>query len=430
MSTEVRTQSTLVLRGIVSRLEGELGEHFTRDTIEHYVRDSYDELAGRSKVLTHIPAFVDRYAKQRLRALAKHRGLVVDHPPVVLFVCERNDAASQMAAALFAEVAGDRATTWSAGTAPAEELRAGAVEVMHEIGVELLDAFPKPLAPEVEQAADVIVTIDPHDLVDVVEGTAYRAWKIPAVEPDLAGLRSLRDELRARVEALVAELAPSSPTRSRATFLEELEQLSVTIRQMCDDSVALLERAAVPLRGEVPEAIEEIDRGDDRIDEQWLGLERRVVEVIARQQPVATDLRRLIAMLQAGLHLERIGDGAVMLAHALATPTALPDRVRAHLGTMVELVCTMTVDASSALLDRDEAAARRLEALDEDLDELHHRTLQELVLANGGGSQERALALHADRASRALERAGGHAVDVAEAALFLTTGKFRELGRR
>jgi protein-tyrosine-phosphatase len=207
MEMDLEKDHARLLRGIASRLEGEFGDHFTRDTLDHYVHDSYDALTSRATVRTHIPAFVERFAKQRLGALAKHNGLITDHPPVVLFVCRRNDAASQMAASLFSHVAVDRAAALSAGPEPAETLLAEVEEVMHEIGIDMLGAFPKPLTPEFEGAADVIVTLDSHDDVAILDGKDFRAWYV--VEPaerGLDGYRELRDELHDRVAELAGEV--------------------------------------------------------------------------------------------------------------------------------------------------------------------------------------------------------------------------------
>ncbi len=110
------------------------------------MEDSYEQLAEKATVRTHIPAFVERFAGQRLQALAKTGGMM-DGPPVeVLFVCERNNALSQMAAALFNATVGARAHAHSAGTAPTGELPDEAVQSLHEIGLDLVEAFPKPIS--------------------------------------------------------------------------------------------------------------------------------------------------------------------------------------------------------------------------------------------------------------------------------------------
>ena len=206
-------QHPLMLRGIANRLEGEFGTMFTRDTLQHYVNDSYEEMRARSKVINHIPAFVERFAKERLRGLAKQQGLVLDHPPVVLFVCERNDALSQMAAALCADMGAERVHALSAGTRPADDLLREAVWVLHEVGIDMLEAFPKPLTTEVEAAADVIVTLDAHDDVEILDEKRYRAWRLDQAAPDQDddhhAHRVARDDLTSRIGSLIEELVPS-----------------------------------------------------------------------------------------------------------------------------------------------------------------------------------------------------------------------------
>lgn len=197
----------IVAEHIARRLSREFGAHFTEDSVRHFVDDTYRTMERHTGVRTFLPVFVERFARDRLRAVAKLRG-DLDHPPVVLFVCERDDAASQMAAALFTDVAGDEAVAWSAGAVPAGDLLEEAVEVLHEEGVDVLGAFPKPLTPEIEAAADVIVTLDAHDDVEIVGGVhEYRAWALPRPEErGLDGYRELREELHRRVVALYHDL--------------------------------------------------------------------------------------------------------------------------------------------------------------------------------------------------------------------------------
>ena len=202
-------QHELVLKAIANRLEGNYGEHFTRDTLRHYVQDSYDELAQRATVRTHIPAFVERFAKQRLDALAKNTGRLDSSPVDVLFVCQRNDALSQMASALFDVRVDQRAHAHSAGTMPAGALLDEAMHALYEIGIEPLEAFPKPLTAEIEQAADVIVTLDAHDDIVVLDGKRYHAWRLADRHADgLAGYRITRDELSGRIDGLLLEILP------------------------------------------------------------------------------------------------------------------------------------------------------------------------------------------------------------------------------
>jgi phosphate transport system protein len=196
---------------------------------------------------------------------------------------------------------------------------------------------------------------------------------------------------------------------------------------MAQLAAALLARAARPFDGGEPEPVADLDAADDAVDAAWADIERDVVTTIARRQPVAVDLRWLVAALQTGLHLERIADGAVELGHVLADPTQRIDgTVAAHLASMARLAVTMANHAVSALLDLDADGALRVATLDDELDELHRRTFEQFAASRPGGL-DGAMLVHVDRASRTLERAGDHAVDIAELALFLATGELREL---
>lgn len=229
---EAKERHAMALRGIVARLDGELGHHFTRDTIEHYVDDSYDRLSASSRVLTHIPAFVERFARQRLRALARSSGIIEGHPVHVLFVCDRNDGASQMAAALFQAAVGDRGVAHSGGARPAAALLDEAVYALQEVGLDLVGEFPKPVTPEIEATADVVVTIGDHDDVPVVDGRRYVAWRMPPIDPaDPLAYRRLREELHTRVTALVAEVVPPQTVRA---FDRELAALETELSSMGD----------------------------------------------------------------------------------------------------------------------------------------------------------------------------------------------------
>ena len=211
----LEAQHALMLKAIANRLEGEFGDLFTRDTLQHYVDDSYAQLVAKATVRTHLPAFVERFAVQRLKALAKINGASNGAPIDVLFICERNDAISQMAAALFNAAVGDRAHAQSAGTAPAGELLDEAIVVMHEMNVDLIEAFPKPISNEIEQAADLVVTLDAHDDIAILDGKQYHAWRVTDRHAaGLDGYRSMRNELNDKTGALIAEiLQPPVPTK-------------------------------------------------------------------------------------------------------------------------------------------------------------------------------------------------------------------------
>ena len=129
--------------------------------------------------------------------------------PQVLFVCVHNAGRSQMAAALLDLRSGGRIDVRSAGSAPADELNPVVVAVMAELGLDLSREFPKPLTDSAVQAADVVVTMGCGDACPIFPGKRYEDWMLddPAGQ-DVDSVRRSRDEIDARVGALVAELLP------------------------------------------------------------------------------------------------------------------------------------------------------------------------------------------------------------------------------
>ncbi|WP_430335217.1 arsenate reductase ArsC [Rhodococcus sp. ACT016] len=129
--------------------------------------------------------------------------------PSVLFVCVHNAGRSQMAAGLLAHLAGDRIEVRSAGSAPADQVNPAAVEAMAEVGIDISDQNPKILTVDAVRSSDVVITMGCGDTCPIFPGKSYRDW----VLDDPAGrgidaVRPIRDEIRSRVEALIAELAP------------------------------------------------------------------------------------------------------------------------------------------------------------------------------------------------------------------------------
>ena len=127
--------------------------------------------------------------------------------PEVLFVCVHNAGRSQMAAALVELRSAGGIAVHSAGSAPADEVHPAVVEAMHEVGVDLSGASPKVLTDDAVQRVDVVVTMGCGDACPVYPGKRYDDWTVddPAGQ-DIATVRRIRDEIDARVRALVAEL--------------------------------------------------------------------------------------------------------------------------------------------------------------------------------------------------------------------------------
>jgi arsenate reductase len=144
------------------------------------------------------------------RGMSQGGAIARERVPEVLFVCVHNAGRSQMAAGLLAKYAGERVVVRSAGSAPAEEIIAGVVEVMHEVGVDLSRELPKPLTTEAVQAADVVITMGCGDACPVFPGKRYLDWDLrdPSSLP-VEEVRPIRDEIDGLVTTLLAELLPA-----------------------------------------------------------------------------------------------------------------------------------------------------------------------------------------------------------------------------
>ncbi|MEY4972455.1 MAG: hypothetical protein RL399_412 [Actinomycetota bacterium] len=125
----------------------------------------------------------------------------------IMFVCVHNAGRSQMAAGFMRALGGDRVEVLSAGSAPKESINPVAVEAMAELGIDIADQRPKVLTPEAVQQSDVVITMGCGDACPYYPGKRYEDWKLddPAgqgIEP----VRVIRDEIKGRVEALLAEI--------------------------------------------------------------------------------------------------------------------------------------------------------------------------------------------------------------------------------
>ena len=132
---------------------------------------------------------------------------MTDAKPSVLFVCIHNAGRSQMAAGYLRHLAGDRIEVRSAGSMPADQINPIAVEAMREEGIDITAEQPKVLTPEAVQASDVVITMGCGDACPYYPGKRYEDWKLddPAGQ-GLDAVRPIRDDIRARIEGLIASL--------------------------------------------------------------------------------------------------------------------------------------------------------------------------------------------------------------------------------
>ena len=127
--------------------------------------------------------------------------------PAVLFVCVHNAGRSQMAAGFLQHLAGDRVEVLSAGSQPADQVNPAAVAAMAEIGIDIAAQQPKLLTDSAVEHADVVITMGCGDACPFFPGTRYEDWVLddPAGQ-GIEAVRPIRDEIRARVEQLIASL--------------------------------------------------------------------------------------------------------------------------------------------------------------------------------------------------------------------------------
>jgi arsenate reductase len=196
-----------ILRRVAERLDDNFTGIFSKETIERYVKESYDLLAVNATVTVHLPSLTERFAKDRLRALAQYETKIEKDKPSILFVCVHNAGRSQMAAALATELSSGRVEVRSAGSAPSDSIPQNVHDAMQEIGLSLENAFPKPLTDEVVRASDVVITMGCGDACPIYPGKRYEDWSLnDPSELDLDGVREVRNDISERISNLLKEM--------------------------------------------------------------------------------------------------------------------------------------------------------------------------------------------------------------------------------
>jgi arsenate reductase len=204
---ELSIDQQLALRTAATGLREEFTGVFGQETIERFLHSSYDQFAAHSTVPNFLPLLAERFARQRLRALAKVEGHHQDGKPTVLFLCVHNAGRSQMALGFFQHLAGDAAVAWSGGSEPGQEINPSAIAAMRERDIDISGEFPKPWTDEIVRAADVVITMGCGDACPVFPGKRYLDWTLddPAGK-SVEDVRPVRDEIERRVRGLLDEL--------------------------------------------------------------------------------------------------------------------------------------------------------------------------------------------------------------------------------
>jgi arsenate reductase len=197
----------LALRTAATRLQHDFTDTFGVETIERLLYSSYDQFAGHASVPNFLPLLAERFARQRLTALARVEGKSSDGRPTVLFLCTHNAGRSQMALGFFNHIAGDRAVAWSGGSEPGNEINPAAVQAMAEVGIDISGEYPKPWTDEIVQGADVVITMGCGDACPIFPGRRYEEWVLPdPAGQSVEAVRPIRDDIEERVRRLLADL--------------------------------------------------------------------------------------------------------------------------------------------------------------------------------------------------------------------------------
>jgi phosphate transport system protein len=215
----------------------------------------------------------------------------------------------------------------------------------------------------------------------------------------------------------------------RITFQEELAQLEAGLQEEGDLVLRMLRSALNALARGDDELADEVIGFDDEVDGRYVRIEEGVQSLLARQTPVAVDLRLVLAVLRVNLHLERMADYCVTVAKLTKLMGNLDvsgEALLVSLEDMGQRAEQMIRVALDAFADRDVDKARSLQELDELIDRANRHAVED-VLSLGESAEEREYGLRVLVISRCVERIGDHAVDIGEQVAYLVTGDLQEL---
>jgi phosphate transport system protein len=213
----------------------------------------------------------------------------------------------------------------------------------------------------------------------------------------------------------------------RTEFQADLDAMEASFQEAGEVVTRAIRGAVDGLRSQDNELCDEVIAFDDEIDERYRSIESQVQLVLARQTPVATDLRLVLAILHSAIHVERIGDQCVTIAKLTKLSSHLETKhdVIESLVDMGERCVEMVRVALDAFAGRDVDMARRTHELDELVDRANRQVFDEVLgYVNDAAALE--WGMRQITVARCFERIGDNAVDIGEQTAFLVTGEFRE----
>jgi phosphate transport system protein len=225
-----------------------------------------------------------------------------------------------------------------------------------------------------------------------------------------------------------ARAVPYARHMPREEFQHELDEIEALLQdegRLCGHSLDTVLRG---LHNGDEAAAQQVIAADDEVDSIYLRVEAAIESLLARQAPVAVDLRLVLAMIHINLHLERIGDQCVNIAKLgllLPTNPPLPEALLADFATMGRQAQAMIAESMRSFGARDLAGAESLLAMDQVINRTNHGIARRILsLADDEPSHE--AGLRAILISRCLERIGDNTVDIGEQTAYLVTAEFRE----
>lgn len=213
----------------------------------------------------------------------------------------------------------------------------------------------------------------------------------------------------------------------RQAFHQELTFISDQLVEMTRLTASALNRATQSLMDADLELAESVITADEHIDAIRRDLDNRAIDTLARQQPVATDLRILVTAMRMGSDLERMGDLArhvAKVARLRYPQSAIPASLRATFSEMAGLAEQMVIKTGSIIANQDLVGAAHLKDDDDTMDQLHRDVFRLLLDDEWSGGTE--AAVDATLLSRYYERFGDHAVSVAHRVVYLITGEWHD----
>lgn len=211
----------------------------------------------------------------------------------------------------------------------------------------------------------------------------------------------------------------------RKTFHQKLDELYLDVLKMANATVETLEHTRSAFSSQDAEQAGAVIDGDDVLDDFVVLIEETGIELLARQAPVAIDLRTIIVIMRLAQHLERVGDLCVNISKAIVNMQGyrMTPGIKENIDEMFQRSIKMTVRAIEAFKEHDTAKAEELSAMDDTVDRINRSFL---TAYNKDSEEELELIIRVVMVSRFIERIADHAVDIGESVRYMVTGEFVE----